>query len=377
MNGNVIFLDYFYFLDEVKAHEVIENQLLENLQTLVCCFIIETMKENQIENLKKNIQIIYEKALKLHYNNFFLVLNYPYIRYGQLSNKFVTYYFNTFVHTIYNSYKLYPYKVNTKYNIKNEKCLIIGGIPNRINRITLISKIFQQGFLDKIIYSLFEPYSETVLKDCKIYTKHLSEAENEKFFRTCFKHLDTDKVDFIGFELAGYTKNIDYTVNKKHYENSCISVVPETFYKSNDPIDDISEKTYRAIYNKHPFIIVGTKGLRKTLESYGFKTFIEYLKYDYDNIIDPYQRIDAIIENLQYFLNNKNKYINELKNDIEYNFNIFCKLIEKNNEILQVLEKNGISKVDIDKNFNFASPVNLVEQQYNIHENLDIKQNKN
>lgn len=371
MKAQIIFLDYFYFLEPDKAFSTITNQLTNGYNSLIACFIIETLTEDQIELLKLNIQQIYEHALKYDYKNFVLILNYPYQIYGDLNTNFKTLYYNTYAQAINNSYQLHPYKQNTEYNINSDKCLIVGGIPNRINRVTLISKLWKKGLLQNINYSLFPPYSKDVEHDCRVYTSELTDEEYNIFTKNCYKHLDDDYVNSHNYNLVSATENLDYTINKNHFTDSCISIVSETFFKNNQPKNDISEKTYRAIYNKHPFIIAGTIGLRKTLETYGFKTFLNYLKYDYDDIEDVNDRVDAIIENYQFFIENRKTFSESIISDIEYNYNILNSFIEQNQRIFLILKHYGLTQQQIDENISFTSPYVLAKNKLFIYESLD------
>ena len=58
MKAQIIFLDYFYFLEPDEAFHTITNQLTNGYNSLIACFIIETLTESQIELLKLNIQKI-------------------------------------------------------------------------------------------------------------------------------------------------------------------------------------------------------------------------------------------------------------------------------------------------------------------------------
>ena len=65
-----------------------------------------------------------------------------------------------------------------------------------------------------------------------------------------------------------------------YFENSLISVVTETNF--NDNIH-ITEKTFRAMYNLHPFILLSSQGSLKYLRSLGFITFNIFWDESYDD----------------------------------------------------------------------------------------------
>lgn len=90
------------------------------------------------------------------------------------------------------------------------------------------------------------------------------------------------------------------------YNQSYIHIVTET--KCEDTIENIdisffSEKTFRHLAFNRPFILVAQKNAIKTLKSYGFKTFGEFIDESYDDL-DYSERLDKI-KKIIFDLNNK------------------------------------------------------------------------
>ena len=78
------------------------------------------------------------------------------------------------------------------------------------------------------------------------------------------------------------------------YTNSLVSIVTETNFQLNEVT--LTEKSFKPAKEKHPFILVGSKGALKSIQRLGFKTFSEFWDESYDTIQDPKQRMKAIIE---------------------------------------------------------------------------------
>ena len=78
------------------------------------------------------------------------------------------------------------------------------------------------------------------------------------------------------------------------YLRSFCSVVCETNYEY--PWGQISEKTINAARYETPFIIAGGPGSLELCRQWGLKTFNQYWSESYDSIIDPVQRLDAILD---------------------------------------------------------------------------------
>lgn len=77
----------------------------------------------------------------------------------------------------------------------------------------------------------------------------------------------------------------------------------------------VTEKTYRCMYLKQPFIAYGCKNQNKELVKYGFKLYDEIFDYSFDEIDDVFERYQTLLEtNIEKL---KNKDFNKLYKQIE------------------------------------------------------------
>ena len=60
-----------------------------------------------------------------------------------------------------------------------------------------------------------------------------------------------------------------------------------------------TEKTYKFISAKKPFILAGFTGSLQMLKEFGYKTFHPYINETYDTIVDDEQRIVAIVNEIE------------------------------------------------------------------------------
>lgn len=115
------------------------------------------------------------------------------------------------------------------------------------------------------------------------------------------------------------------------YNKSLLSLVTETnFYgktlynENNGRI--LSEKTFKPIAMKHPFIIVSNKNFLDCIRLLGYKTFYPYIDESYDLIDDDAERLLAIvkeIERLTKMSKDEQKTFIKFTNDIcEYNYQV-------------------------------------------------------
>jgi hypothetical protein len=120
-----------------------------------------------------------------------------------------------------------------------------------------------------------------------------------------------------------------YSADKKLYENTYFSIVTETLCNPDESGAGItlgralSEKTFKPIMNCHPFMIVGVKGILKTLKQLGYKTFSPYIDESYDDESDGHKRIYKIAKEAKRLVNLNSFELNE--------FASFCRDITEYN----------------------------------------------
>jgi len=116
-----------------------------------------------------------------------------------------------------------------------------------------------------------------------------------------------DKINFSikNLELPNLPKVLDYdkaqkaipfcwnSINIDFYKDSRFSLVQETEMVSYS--NRYTEKTYKSIAIKHPFIVAGNYGVLKALRREGFKTFHPFINESYDDIKNRDERICLII----------------------------------------------------------------------------------
>jgi len=152
----------------------------------------------------------------------------------------------------------------------------------------------------------------------------------------------------LDFKYKNFVDNTHLNLpDSNFFIQSFLHVVTETVYHY--PSTFISEKTWKPISSKRPFVIVGPIGSLKNLQNLGFKTFGDFWDESYDTIADPVLRMTEIVKIIE---NICDKTINELQNicismgDIlQYNSDLFFnefkeKQIEKlKNEIVLNLNR--------------------------------------
>ena len=151
-------------------------------------------------------------------------------------------------------------------------------------------------------------------------------------------------------------------VNPQIFADTVLSIVSEG--NAYDPATNYSfltEKTWRAVAMRHPFIFSGYPEQFDYAKSLGLCTFEQYMLIkDYAYITDEDKRLDAVVVNTKYFIDNYNQYNNEIGKDIEHNYSLFMELFKKDNKLLNSL---AITEYDKEQWFNQTGFSHLLKIQ--------------
>jgi len=234
------------------------------------------------------------------------------------------------------------------YATKDIKYLF--GKIDKLVRIITMYKLWEQGLLDNAVTGCLIDYN-----DIDSLAKQVS-AEFNKWYKqdvpyeSISQMLKThqgspDNVRYYYFTLLDIIKqNTECLFDKTNPDNHCpsypydhqilfeeskVSLIPETFYYSSQT-HFLTEKTYKTIYNHHPFTILGTAGLLETLRSKGYKTFNGICDEMYDLCPNDRRRVDLVINATKELLNSPK--LEEIDTITKHNF--------------AQLEKNALATVD-------------------------------
>jgi len=113
----------------------------------------------------------------------------------------------------------------------------------------------------------------------------------------------------------------------EHYRNTYFSVVSETnFFREFGEGVFVSEKIFKPILKKHPFISVARPHTLKELKRIGYKTFHPYIDESYDSIENDADRLMAIVNEIERLCNLNDEqlveYLVALREITEYNYRV-------------------------------------------------------
>jgi len=113
--------------------------------------------------------------------------------------------------------------------------------------------------------------------------------------------------------------------------SSFMQIVLETTFtegiEKDNPTIFLTEKTYKPIFYKQPFILISEPYSLKYLRSLGYKTFGSFIDESYDEIENPQQRMKHITNEILKINNMSLKQLevirNEIRDIVEHNYNVF------------------------------------------------------
>jgi hypothetical protein len=166
----------------------------------------------------------------------------------------------------------------------------------RPGRNALASEILRLGLNENALFSWIGGSTWKFDKPNRIASLEFLNAPGKNYFKRIFKKGFTPYV----LDVDKHTKSeVINFVNIDHYCNSYFSLVSET--ETSDQCIFITEKTYKAIYAGHPFILWGNPGMLKYLRSIGYKTFPTLFDESYDTELDPVKRLAMILAEVKKF----------------------------------------------------------------------------
>ena len=94
----------------------------------------------------------------------------------------------------------------------------------------------------------------------------------------------------------------DAIINPRAYTDTAFSIVTETIYDY--PFTFRTEKIWKPMIMSHPFVVAANVGYYRALHRAGFRTFDNLIDESFDEIWEPRERLETIIEVIQDIVRN-------------------------------------------------------------------------
>lgn len=228
---------------------------------------------------------------------------------------------------------------NIDYSPKraHSKFVCLNGVQ-RQHRLLLLCYLADLGIIDNNIISYHFAQSTADHTNVKKFVDYKN-SEFDVILRSTIPYTNlNDDIVFSSHDLAvlnqhsGRFVNQDFTQDCNYdvldyqpdiLQQALIYIVTETTFAY--PYPSISEKFFKAVASKKPFILISSPGSLDKVKQLGFKTFCDFWSEDYDTMQDGSQRLQAVINVIDQLnhmtLEQLQQYSEQMRDIVEYNFN--------------------------------------------------------
>lgn len=201
----------------------------------------------------------------------------------------------------------------------------------RLQRLALLGLLYNKNLVNNAFYSYFPnvTYTGKVEPNLNLLRPVLSNQTFDIINEEYNKHKHELPLLLNNPDASPTNYIIDSDLD--YYKNSYFSLVTETFFfKIINPAFDefsifFSEKIFKPIICKHPFVLLCRPHSLKYLHKMGYKTFAPYINESYDDIENDEQRILAVVNEVERLCNQtQNEWLDWLtavQNIVNHNYN--------------------------------------------------------
>lgn len=214
---------------------------------------------------------------------------------------------------------------------------------SRVYRSLLVAELAKRKLLNHghISFSKICPVHGT-------YNNNINEAVGKNLIDQNKAKEVVTQLDTIKYELRIDKTNSNFIANDSmtlgpldKLMESFVYVVTETCFW--DKKKHLTEKIFKPIVAKQPFILLGCAGNLQYLREYGFKTFGDWWDESYDNIQDPLKRLNAVVDVIEKICSTDNNKLESMLIDmqtvLDYNYNLFFSKEFVDNAYFELKEK--------------------------------------
>jgi hypothetical protein len=179
-------------------------------------------------------------------------------------------------------------------------------------RMSLVARLVSLG-LHEFGDISFHAYKQDCINECRSEHSLLTDRE---------KTMIANMLESVTLPLTLHTEPVDgnFSAHYGHgehvlWQKSLWHVVNETVFY--DEKLHLTEKIFKPIVARRPFILVAAPGNLRYLRRYGFKTFGPWIDESYDEIVDPSLRLDMIALQIKRLCKMSRSQLNDMYQDMQ------------------------------------------------------------
>lgn len=219
--------------------------------------------------------------------------------------------------------------------------LLVGKIKTRFSRFLTTYYFYKHNLLDTSILGIHgKP------EDFKNMMSTYPEYNDQQFYDKIINHLGpADNADRL-VTSEGMTATDGWPFDPKIFANSSVTYTCETFdYDKGINPYMLTEKFYRPIINRHPFIVQGSPGQLETYKKLGYRTFSDIIDESYNNVYTPDRsHVELAVKAAARLVEKIPFHQIEIKEIVDHNYSYFVRTMEKHyKDVLRTLLDFGYS----------------------------------
>jgi hypothetical protein len=201
------------------------------------------------------------------------------------------------------------YKIQNPYQLKTYACL---NKRIRPHRVWFYYYLYNSGLLNDGLVSMNE------------FDKHWYNWEG-KFFEDGQLDECSSILPLLVYDTPNNTLDDNIYINRfpeQVVKDTFFTVVSEAHCGDYDQTMFLSEKTFKVIGCRHPFLIMGNKDSMNMMRKIGYKTFDGFIDEGFDTL-PTHERLNYIIDSIRKvtMIKDKVEWYKSMENVIEYNYN--------------------------------------------------------
>ena len=198
--------------------------------------------------------------------------------------------------------------------------LLIGKIKTKNSRFLTTYYFYKYGLLDNAVLGI-HAYPE----DFRLMMEKHSICD-EEFYNKILTHLGPVDNAILCNTEEGITAMDGWPYDPNIYNRSSVSYVCETYDIDKGSVFLNTEKFYRSIVNKHPFVIQATPGYIQKIRALGYETFSSIIDESYNSYtLHDFSHVEPTVLAAKDFLSKVPSNTVKLQEIVDYNFNHFMK----------------------------------------------------
>lgn len=198
----------------------------------------------------------------------------------------------------------------SKNEIKTFSCL---NKRIRQHRVWFYNYLYHSGLLSKGLISM------------NVFDKHGYQWEGKVMSMETIENI-SKSLPLLVYNKKNNELDDNFYINRFNPEiclDTYVSVVSEAHCGDSDQTLFLSEKIFKPIATRHPFMVMGNRWSIKKMKEIGYKTFDNLIDQTYDDL-PTHERLLSLIESIKKIENIQDKlgWFKEFETDLEHNYNL-------------------------------------------------------